>query len=273
MQEADAEDLEHILTTEPVEFESILFKMPSTAKLFWRAHKRLFKLKENVLWYETPGRTSENSGWRAISLTGAKIVVYVKKKDSKYYYINVSPKSKKSLAFNMYTTDRDLAQEWNSRITNNIQWCNEMKQIEVEQKRRSKRRTSHLGVDLTERPHESELPKSYYEVLGVPPDASTKEIKTTYRKLARDLHPDKNPDIEATDFARIGEAFGVLSDPVKRKQYDLCETVTEALRLGVLCSVIQEGEDVFDPPKEVTLFLDRNLKHLFYQPQIGRAHV
>lgn len=63
--------------------------------------------------------------------------------------------------------------------------------------------------------------KDYYEVLGVSKDASDEEIKRSFRKLAKQYHPDlnKEPGAEAK-FKEIGEAYAVLSDPNKRKQYD-----------------------------------------------------
>ncbi len=78
----------------------------------------------------------------------------------------------------------------------------------------------------------------FYSVLGVPKDADAATIKKTYRKLARHLHPDKNPGDKAMEsrFKDVNRAYEVLGDDAKRKLYD--EFGEDALREG------------FDPEKQ-----------------------
>jgi curved DNA-binding protein len=80
--------------------------------------------------------------------------------------------------------------------------------------------------------------KDYYEILGVPRDATQADIKRAYRKLARKYHPDvsKEPDAEER-FKEVGEAYEVLKDPEKRATYD---------RVGKQWQAGQE----FHPPPE-----------------------
>src|SRR5215207_2281460 len=77
-------------------------------------------------------------------------------------------------------------------------------------------------------PQREWLEKDYYAVLGVPTTATPKEITKAYRKLARELHPDKNPNNAAAEerFKEASAAYDVLGDDTRRAEYD------EVRRLG-----------------------------------------
>jgi curved DNA-binding protein len=88
------------------------------------------------------------------------------------------------------------------------------------------------------------MAKDYYGILGVPQNASDTEIKKAYRKLAMQYHPDRNPGKEKWSnekFKEINEAYAVLGNPQKRRQYDQFGTVGN---IG----------DIFGSPSTATTF-------------------
>jgi curved DNA-binding protein CbpA len=68
-----------------------------------------------------------------------------------------------------------------------------------------------------------EAEDTYYDIIGVPPTANPEKIKRAYKKLALELHPDKNPGNENEanpKFQKLGQAYDTLKDPSKRRAYD-----------------------------------------------------
>jgi DnaJ-class molecular chaperone len=75
------------------------------------------------------------------------------------------------------------------------------------------------------------MAKDYYQILDISRGATTEQIKKTYRKLAMKYHPDRNPGNEKwanEKFKEVNEAFSVLGDPEKKRQYDQFGTVGAA---------------------------------------------
>jgi curved DNA-binding protein len=66
------------------------------------------------------------------------------------------------------------------------------------------------------------MAQNYYEILGINKSASDKDIKSAYRRMARKLHPDVNPNDERAQeqFKKINEAYEIVGDPARRKDYD-----------------------------------------------------
>jgi len=97
------------------------------------------------------------------------------------------------------------------------------------------------------------MAKDYYQVLGVDKKASQEEIKKAYRKLALKHHPDRNKEDKSAEekFKEVGEAYAVLSDPNKRKEYDTFGS--QGFRQRYSQEDIYKGSDLNDILREMGL--------------------
>jgi len=248
--------------------EGHLKKHPSTLKLFAGSHMRWFILRDEILLYclsrenQRPRRMMkllycQCAVYRKGELNGPKPSVYI---------IFVVPQSPLERKFKLSTESEEEAREWHNAISNNIAATHELQDIVVAKAKLSRktetRRTSQVGVDMAEQPREQ--PQTYYEIVGVPHNATTEQIRKTYYALARNYHPDKNPDVDAKGFAEVSKAYSILKDPVLRENYDLSETVKAAFRLGVL-AIKHEDDGMFST--RMAFFMDRLFENLIWQPE------
>lgn len=89
--------------------------------------------------------------------------------------------------------------------------------------------------------------KDFYKVLGVSKDVSAADLKKTYRKLARQYHPDSKPGDTAAEakFKEISEAYAVLSDPTQREEYDQLRAMGSGARFTAGGGTAGGFDDVF----------------------------
>lgn len=75
------------------------------------------------------------------------------------------------------------------------------------------------------------MPGNYYQILGVPADATTRQIRAAFRRRARELHPDVS-GLGSEPFLKLFEAYSVLSQPERRRQYDRQLAAARSRRTG-----------------------------------------
>jgi len=89
--------------------------------------------------------------------------------------------------------------------------------------------------------------KTYYELLGVSRNATSDEIRSAYRKLAAKYHPDRNPGNKEAEqkFKELSEAYDILNDDKKRRQYDQFGSTNQNTARGYAPSGFDEVFDMF----------------------------
>ncbi len=102
--------------------------------------------------------------------------------------------------------------------------------------------------------------KDYYKILDVSDSANQEDIKKSYRKLALELHPDHNPNDPASEdkFKEITEAYGVLSDPNKKQEYDRFRSDYLSGRTSTSSRFRYSQEDIFS-----SMFQGQNARDIF----------
>jgi DnaJ-class molecular chaperone len=106
----------------------------------------------------------------------------------------------------------------------------------------------------------SQIFKDYYKTLDIADNAPDTDIKKAYRKMAMEHHPDHNPDKPQSEekFKEITEAYGVLIDPVKRRQYDLFRSAHYAGRSSESSGFRYSQNDIFE-----SIFRDEATRKMF----------
>jgi len=109
-----------------------------------------------------------------------------------------------------------------------------------------------------------------YKILDINPDATSDEIKLSYRKLAAKYHPDKGGDVTGEKFAEVSKAYKTLFDPVERKKYDNTSRLEIMAKQNIAQAIgefinkcIERDEDPYNPV-EFSKLVD-HFKDLFAQ--------
>ena len=226
-------------------------KLPS--KTFAFAHMRWFFLAGESLGYQS--KEDSLIPKKLISLTNAKCEGVRTREQKVRLVVTYENKRRLRMCFGL---DQSLLEAWWVSIQNNISFANFNHAV---RNNLDSRRRSMIGTDITDNNGVEMEAKSYYEILGVPREATGGQIKKTYFTLARNCHPDKNPDMNADEFAEIGRAYAVLMDPQLRTNYDLCETVKAAFRRGVLATLNTSN----GAARLMAFFLDDKYENLLWQ--------
>jgi hypothetical protein len=302
------------LLSSPETFQGYLYKTSGpkgfTGKITWK--RRFFILTEQFLTYKASMESSTIK--RKIQLTHVDVITEIERMPRNLYKphaIALYDSSDNSLLTLCASSHGEIL-SWYQKIIKNISiLCilqpHKLKKgyfpkMEILQDRTAKsyeqiRREELIAKHKAELPEPPQpldtwfyphyqLPPSYYDILGVAPDAESGVIRKRYYKIAKDNHPDRssrNLDKEEAQqnsnyFAQVALAYETLIDPKRRAEYDTTERIKENLRRGVDCVMYEASWSLDDlelfpkdrilynvKEKPVTIFCDGELRCLFWQ--------
>jgi len=250
---------------EMVPFSGYLIKAPARFRPGSKWRRRFFRLVNTQLFYLVREDSDRPKG--IIDLRGCSIKAFrlkagtpSAKRSKTPYQVRIHTRR---LIYKLCAESEMDAREWCSAMVNNIECADVPPPPPPPQGglRRVSMIDTNVGVTGQTEEEAARAARTYYAVLGVEPSSKFSIIRKEYYKLAKNFHPDKNPDADPKAFAEINKAFQTLKDPSLRREYDLCERIKTALRRGVLADV--HGDD--GTVMQVALVIDADHKNFFYQ--------
>ncbi len=277
---------------EPVRREGWLWKMPRQNRWLpssevWK--KRWFRLTERTLMYMASPKDPPK---RMLDLAAVEIVTDPKRlgRTPTPHAMALFGRGDTANAFRVCADSFADVLGWYRAVVNNAVLCSNMrpslppqdktplsKADAMERAERERKK----GIPKAKMPAKDQFypeyhnPATFYDLLGVPPDASKNVIRKRFYKLAAEFHPDKNPGVDPHEFAALAQAYDILHHDEQRARYDLGEEVKEVLRRGFDATCLLPSKwGVHDKrrvpialePARQTIFSDGQHLFIFYQP-------
>jgi len=287
-----ASDGNHV-SRQPIEKTGWMMKMPHKNWFFGQSanwKRRYFKLSGTHLVY----MVSEDAKTEKNRLDLSKVIIKtdpatVGRCPTRFSMLLYEP-GKMEHGFRVCTNSFKEIKEWYDAIVNNhVFVCGNTNPSSPPVDRSPKTKAEKLA--LAEKKRKAKIPKrdppkseefyplfkrpaTHYDLLGISSNATTREIRKAFYKLAASYHPDKNPDADPHEFAALSSAYEVLHDEQLREKYNLGEKIKEVLRIGFDCTIyVPSGYTIKNKkkvptkltPEKVTLFADGNMNCIYWQ--------